>query len=251
MRRAGLILLLALLALPAAAAARPPRAQARLSACRTALDAPARYAVFVGTMRSLRAGRDRMQMRFDLYRRPGGSSSFRRVSSAGLGLWNPADPSVRRFRYVQRVANLSVPATYRAVVSFRWLNASGRVFARTRRVTAACRQPDLRPNLRIGRIVLVRVLGAPNLRRYDVTVRNDGGTAARDFEVALTDAGAPVDAGQRVALLPAGARTVVEFTGPRCVPGDPLVATADTRGTVGESNETDNSLTMTCPSVGG
>src|SRR5947209_3699827 len=137
MRRLVPIVCAGLLALPVAAqSASPPRSSAQLERCHASLDAAQRYAVFSGTMRSLRAGQDRMEMRFDLFRRAPGASAFKRVAAPGLGVWNRADPGVGRFKFRQKVENLGAPAAYRAVVGFRWVNARGRVFARAQHVTA-------------------------------------------------------------------------------------------------------------------
>src|SRR5256885_8130343 len=177
-RRLILLTCAGLLALSAAAqSASPPRASAQLDRCHPSLDAAQRYASFSGTMRSLRAGQDRMEMRFDLFRRARGSLVFKRVPAPGLGVWNRANPGVGRFRFRQKVENLSAPAAYRAVVSFRWIGADGRVFARAHHVTLACSQPDLRPDL--------RVVGIVHAGTYLVTVRNAGGSAARGFDVSF------------------------------------------------------------------
>ena len=234
----------ALLVLPAAASpAASPRASAQLNQCHPALEAAQRWAVFGGTMRSLRAGQDRMDMRFYLYRRARGSLVFKRVAAPGLGVWNRANSGVGRFKFRQKVENLSARAAYRAVVSFRWIGADGRVFARAQRVTAACPQPDLRPDLRIAGIDF------PRARVYDVTVRNAGGSPARGFDVSLNVGGALVVPDQTVGLLRAGERVTLEFPGPRCTPGSPIVATADRGGTIDESNEGNNALSVVCPSL--
>ena len=262
LRRIALIACASLIALPAAAqAANPapssaqprasaqPRSSAQLNRCHSAPDAAGRYAVFSGLMRSLRGGQDRMDMRFDLFRRAQGSLVFKRVAAPGLGAWNRADPGVGHFRFVQRVENLTAPAAYRAVVSFRWTGATGHVFAKAQRVTPACRQPDLRPNLRVGRITPSRT-GDRSTLNYDVTVRNDGSSPARGFGVSLTVGGVPVVPTQTVGLLRAGKRVTLRFTGPRCTAGTPIVASADAASAVAESNEADNALTAACPSFG-
>jgi hypothetical protein len=252
-RRLLLIAGASLLALPVAAqSANPPRAAAQLDRCHASLDAVQRYAVFSGVMRSLQAGQDRMDMRFDLFRRAPGAVAFKRVAAPGLGVWKRADAGVGRLKFKQKVENLTAPAAYRAVVSFRWINANGRVFARAQHITPACQQPDLRPNLRIGKITVSHVAGDPRHLHYDVTVLNDGGSAARGFDVSLSVGGAPVVPSQTVGLLRSGRRTLppLEFTGPRCTEGGPVVATADAGGAVAESNEADNALTVPCPALG-
>jgi hypothetical protein len=240
-----------LLTLPVAAqSAGPPRASAQLNRCHPALDSAQRWAVFGGTMRSLQGGQDRLEMRFDLYRRPGGAAIFRRVAAPGLGVWNRANAGVGRFKFHQKVENLSAPAAYRAVVSFRWIGANGRVFLRAQHVTPACLEPDLRPDLSIGRISGSRVTGSPGKLNYDVTVHNGGASAARGFDVGLNVGRTPVVPSRTVGLLRAGEKVVLEFTGPRCAVGSPVVATADTGGLVAESNETNNSMTVSCPAIG-
>jgi hypothetical protein len=255
MRRRALICALAaasaaLLALAAAAAAAPLRAssaRALLHACHPALAQGDRYATFGGYMRSLRPGADRMQMRFDLYRRPAGGLTWRRVSGPGLGTWNRADYGVAGYRFRQRVENLPAPHSYRALVSFRWRNSAGRVFARTWRNSPICFQPDLRPDLRIGRIT-----AEPGPDRgtavYSVLVRNDGRTEGRDFDVGLRVAGVPRPV-ETVAALGAGQRILVRFTGPRCATGEPLSATADPDRRVSEVRERNNSLLALCPAL--
>jgi len=238
-RRLILMACLALLALPAAAqSATSPRASVLTTRCHPALDATQRWAVFGGTMRSLRGGQDRMAMRFDLFRRARGSSVFKRVAAPGLGIWNRANPGVGRFKFRQKVENLSAPAAYRAVVSFRWIGADGRVFARAHHVTLACSQPDLRPDL--------RVVGIVHAGTYLVTVRNAGGSAARGFDVSFrVGGGNPV--GQTVGVLGPHQWLTLTFTRPGCA--DPVGATADSGSAVLESDEANNTLTTTCASL--
>jgi hypothetical protein len=232
----------ALLALPAAAqSATPPRATAQLNRCHPSLDATQRWAVFSGAMRSLQGGQDRMAMRFDLFRRAGGSFAFRRVTAPGLGAWNRANPGVGRFKFRQKVENLSAPAAYRAVVSFRWTGADGRVFARAQHVTLACQQPL--PDLRI--VGVTREVGTAT---YRVTVRNAGGLAARAFDVSLrVGQGSPLVLSQTVGVLGAHQALTLAFTRAGCA--DPVVATADSANTVPESAEANNALTTTCASI--
>ncbi len=227
------------------ASGRPPRATTAVDRCHAALASHERFSVFSGTMRSLRQGSDRMQMRFDLFRRDKGGPEFKYVAAPGLGVWNPANRGVRRFRFRQKVANLSAPTSYRAVVSFRWINAKGRVFAKTTRLTPACLQPDLRADLRIGRITGSRQPNGSAL--YQVTVRNDGRTAATGFDISLAVNGAPVPPTQTLAALAAGAKQVVSFPGPRCAPGTSLVVTVDPGNRIDEADETDDALTLPCP----
>jgi CARDB len=241
MRRLVLIASASLLALPVAAqSANPPRASAQLDRCHPSPDAAQRYAVFSGAMRSLRAGQDRMDMRFDLFRRAPGAFAIKRVAAPGLGAWKRADAGVGHFKFRQKVENLAAPAAYRAVVSFRWINANGRVFARAQHVTAECPQPL--PDLRIVGIRHLPATGA-----YRVTARNVGGLQSRGFDVSLSVGGRPVVPSQTVGGLGPHKSVVLTFTRPSCA--DPVVATADAGNAVPESDEANNTLTASCASI--
>jgi hypothetical protein len=240
-RRLLVIACTGLLALSAAAhSASPPRASAQLDRCHPSLDAAQRYAAFSGAMRSLRAGQDRMEMRFDLFRRARGSLVFKRVAAPGLGVWNRANPGVGRFKFRQKVENLSAPAAYRAVVSFRWIGADGHVFARAQHVTLACQQPL--PDLRITEIT--RPVGSGT---YRVAVRNVGGLPARGFDVSLSVGERAVVPSQTVGVLGPHQSVVVTFTRTGCA--DPVAATADAGNAVPESDEANNTLTTSCTSI--
>jgi hypothetical protein len=227
------------------AAGRPSRALTAVERCHAALHAGERSAVFSGTMRSLRRGADRMEMRFDLYRRVKGATTFVHVSALGLGVWNAAARGVRRFRFRQKVANLSAPAAYRALVSFRWTDAEGRQLSRTSQVTPVCWQPDLRPDLRIARVTGTR--GPAESALYLVTVRNEGRTAASAFAVGLEVNGAPVLPAPVLPMLEPGGRQAVAFTGPRCAAGSAVRATVDVDNRVDEADEADDALLVPCP----
>ena len=171
-RRLLLIACAGVLALPAAAqSANPPRASAQLDRCHPSLDAAQRYAVFSGAMRSLRAARTAWRCASTSSAGRPGRFAFKRVAAPGLGVWKRADPGVGRLKFRQKVENLTAPAAYRAVVSFRWISANGRVFARAQHVTRPASSPIC------GRTCASA--GSPAAhrrghRQYDVTVRNDG-----------------------------------------------------------------------------
>ena len=235
----------AAVAVPAADALRHPGfryARAQVVACHHALDSADRFMTIAGYMRSLRAG-DRMEMRFDLFRREGGR--FVPVTGPGLGVWNRADAGVERYRYRKRVENLAAPARYRARVRFRWSDDAGHVTASTLRTTRVCFQPDLRPDLRVGRIGVAPGPTAAS-RRYTVFVRNDGPTAAGPFDVSFSIAGAAAGT-QAVDGLAAGTRRRVVFTAQRCETGAQLMAVADSGSAVDERREGNDSLTVPCP----
>ncbi|MDX6642115.1 MAG: hypothetical protein QOD76_77, partial [Solirubrobacteraceae bacterium] len=223
---------------------RVPNVKATLVACHFALPQAERFAVFGGSMASMRNGKDRLQMRFDVYRRVPGSSAWQRIQALGLGSWNKADAGVTRYRFRQKVENLPAPSFYRAVVRFRWLNAAGKVFARTKRTTAPCFEPDPRPDLRVGRVDFTR--GGPDPTQYSVVVRNGGRSDASDFDVVLSVSGAAEPA-KTLDSLVAGGRRVVQFQAPTCRAGGQVKVTVDPDNRVAEANEANNTRTIDCP----
>ena len=50
-------------------------------------------------------------------------------------------PGVKIYKYLKQVTNLAAPASYRAAVRFRWLNAKGRADQERRTAHADCEQP--------------------------------------------------------------------------------------------------------------
>jgi hypothetical protein len=144
----------AMLALSAAASARARAAHsgagaqaptATLEQCVTALVQSERAATFAGEMSAV-PGTVRMAMRIDVQERVPGELAFRTVSAPGLGVWRVSDARVKIYKYLKEVTNLSAPASYRALVRFRWLAAKGHVIRRAARVTAHCTQPGAPPD---------------------------------------------------------------------------------------------------------
>ncbi len=239
MRRA-LLPILFLLAFPAAADA----ASVKLVDCVPAVDPVGRAATFEARVRTARHS-TRMQVRFTLQVREDGVSGWRRVVAEGLDSWLTSNPGVRRYTYDKTVQNLAAPAAYRVVVRFRWLDAAGSVLKGTRRRSAVCRQPDLRPELSAQRVDVMPGMEL-GTARYAVVVRNAGRSPAGAFAVVLR-AGAEVLAPQTVPALAAGERRVVTFTGPACTAGEELEVTVDPGDDVDERDEEDNVLLATCP----
>lgn len=248
-RLAAIACLLAPLAAPAAARAaraRPPL-QARLVACTTGAAAAARRATFTASMPAVR-GAARMAMRFDLLQRGPGDPAFARVALPAWGLWQRSDPGRTGFIYTRTVRALRAPGAYRAIVRFRWYGADGRVLRRARRLTAICRQPDPRPDLRAGALAAAPGLGAGSVT-YLLTVTNAGGGPAGPFAVALTTAGMPQPP-VAVDRLPAGESRIVELAGPRCAPGSNVRFVLDAGGAVAEADEADDVVDRPCPVAG-
>ena len=69
------------------------------------------------------------------------------LRAAGFGVWERSAPNVAGFVFTKRVTGLPVPASYRALVRFRWIADDGTAVRRAHARTRGCRQPDLRPNL--------------------------------------------------------------------------------------------------------
>ena len=114
---------------------------ATLEACVTSVAQPERSATFSGEMTAT-AGTAKMSMRIDLEERAPEEAEFRPVVESGLGVWRAADPKVKVYKYVRQVSNLSPPASYRALIRFRWFNAAGHVIKRAQRLTSRCLQPS-------------------------------------------------------------------------------------------------------------
>ncbi len=66
---------------------------------------------------------------------------FHAISSPGLGVWLRAAPGVKTYKNLEQVTNLSAPASYRALVLFRWMNAKGHPIKSLELRTPRCEQP--------------------------------------------------------------------------------------------------------------
>ena len=245
MRRALIIapaLLTCALAVSAHASApvKPPKLGATLETCATSPLPVQRIAAFVGSMPA-RRNAPRMLMRFELERRRDGERRWRRLKAAGFGVWERAKPNVAGLVFTKRVNGLPVPATYRALVRFRWLAANGATVKRTHARTRACRQPDLRPNLVPGRLTGVLDAQQAGLAVYALVVRNTGRSGAGPFSVRVGDAGAEVEG------LGAGEERTVTVSGLACVPVLPVVVRVDADRRVEESEERGNGARRQCP----
>jgi hypothetical protein len=239
-----LIALVAFAAAPGAHAAEPA-AHVVMTACATGLNPQDRTVTYEGRMRRI-SGTLRMQMRFALQVRARAATKWSGVKGPGLGVWVTSNRGVARYSFSKRIENLGAPAGYRVTVRFRWLDAHAKKIDDALVTSKACRQPDLRPDLRAARIDVEKV-GDPARRRYVVVVRNDGATAAGPFDVALDLPSRAPLADQHVVDLGPGASTLVAFEGPRCDAGDRLTATVDPGGLVAEADERDNALVVPCP----
>ena len=111
-----------------------------LAQCVTAVPEVERSATFSGEMTAI-PGTVRMAMRIDVQEQMPAEAAFHTITAPGLGVWRVSDQKVRVYRYLKRVTNLHSPASYRALVRFRWLTARGRVLRHAERLTPRCLQP--------------------------------------------------------------------------------------------------------------
>jgi len=122
----------------------PGSATATLEQCLTATVQAERGATFSGEMTATPAS-VRMGIQIVLQIRLPGEELFHAVTAPGLGTWRVSDPGVKDYRYLRQVTNLPAPASYRAVVRFRWLNAKNRLIKVAERKTSRCEQPTHEP----------------------------------------------------------------------------------------------------------
>jgi hypothetical protein len=123
----------------AASAAPGPVAAATLEQCVTSVHQAERSATFAGEMTAI-SDTARMSMRVDIEERLPGEAQFHMVIAPGLGVWRDSESRVKVYKYLKQVTNLSSPAVYRALVSFRWLNGKDRLIKRSQRLTPSCAQ---------------------------------------------------------------------------------------------------------------
>jgi hypothetical protein len=221
--------------------AAPPALAATLEQCATSALPAERVAEFVGSMPAA-ARATRMRMRFDLERLRPRDGQWRRMRGVpGFGAWEASAPARAGFVFHKRVDGLLVPASYRAVVRFRWEDSGGGVVRRARRRTPACAQPDLRPNLVPGALTGLFFDGRPGLAIYRLVVRNTGRSPAGPFGVRVGSATTEVDG-----LAPQQERTILVL-GPICLAGTTTLAVVDADGRVDESFESGNAVARRCP----
>jgi hypothetical protein len=239
-----IIALLGALAAPASAYAEAPPLSAKRGGCATGLVAVERVATFSASMPAME-GSARMWMRFELQVADRFKGPYRASAVPGLGVWRKSAKGRSGFVYTQRVQALAVPAFYRATVRYRWYDAAGKLLRSTRRTTPVCAQPDLRPDLRAGRLEAIRLPGG--LARYTLVVRNVGRSVAAPAAVALSIGGAPAPATATASQIAPGGRTTVSIDGPRCAAGSPVRIVLDAAGLIDEADEAGNAVTRACP----
>jgi hypothetical protein len=230
------------LIVPGQAQAAFKQSSSKVIACQTGDAGTARSATFLGRMKSI-PGTDRMLMRFTLMEQFG-DAKLNPVSVPELRAWRSAKPGIKDFRYKQTVTGLQGGGEYRASIDFRWLDKDGNLLRKSRRLSAACKQPGELANLTLG--TPSALAGPEGTGVYVVPVKNDGKAIARDVAVELFVDGAATNVGHIDSVAPGETRDV-RFTGPACKRGLRLVV--DPGDQIKERLESDNVSVVRCPSL--
>jgi hypothetical protein len=117
-----------------------PAVSATLEQCVTAAGPAGRSTTFSGQMETV-PGTRRMAVQIVVQERGPGESAFRTLGAPGLDAWQRSEVGLKIYKDVRQVTDLPAPASFRAVVHFRWLDEGGDVIRRATRRTSVCRQP--------------------------------------------------------------------------------------------------------------
>ena len=217
--------------------------RASLDACQPALTATDRSAVFSGSMPSV-AGTRRMRMRFDLYVKRDATMAWRRVTAPRWGIWHVSRSRVPGFVFTKVVDGLDAPASYRAVVRFRWYGQHEQLIRSARRTSATCVEPDPRPDLRLSSITALP-LGSGSAR-YTLVVANAGLDVAGAFRIVLAigDRRVPISI---AAGLAAGQQRVAAIEAPSCVGVGKVSVLLDPEGVIDQAGGRDAAVVRPCP----
>jgi len=226
-----------------------PLDSATVQACTTGTDPTQRSVTFSAAMQAV-PGTITMSVSFNLYERTSPSGGYAAVNAPAFGVWQTSNRGTASFTANDNVVNLPAPASFRALVHYRWTGRRGRFIRHDDRVTAACVETVPEPDLSIVRITHAPGTPAKTSESYGVVIRNSGPGAAGAFEVAFSIAGAPLADQQVLALAPA-TTTTVQFSGPRCTPGSTITAQIDPAGAIVEPANPSRTVTLTCPSPTG
>jgi hypothetical protein len=229
----GFSVALFVLLVPGAQARMSPFARAALVSC----DRDVREAVFEGRVLSYKKAA-KMQLRFTLQATTPDDSRWRKIDAEGFGTWITAPPALAKYTYDKTVQDLLAPASYRAVVDFRWRDRKGKTVRIERAISPVCKQPDARPDL------VVRSLRFET-GQYIAVVFNRGREPAGAFAVDFLADSAPLGTVEVVGLEPQTPVTVM-LPGPACAPLTPVEAVADPRSEVDEADEENDSLGILC-----
>jgi hypothetical protein len=238
----------------------PPRAQLTGFVCQKALDQPARAVSVTAVMRPL-AGTQKLAIEFELFEKPSGATAWTLVSDPvvpHLNVWlSPPIPTLGRrpgdvWDVPFPVADLAAPAAYRFRVTFRWTGRHGRVLGTIARVSATCRQPELRPDLTVDSVTITQ---DPSHLRYDefaAAIGDIGVSGAGPFDVQLSyvhDQAAVTD-DKTVAHIDAHGTRTVQFADLLCDAGTQVTVTANPLGATDQIDvysRSQASMSVTCP----
>jgi hypothetical protein len=222
---------------------------ASVTACTTGASDTQRSATFSAVINAV-PKTSTMSVSFDLYEQTSTSGGYVAVMAPGFGVWQTSSRGIASFTANENVVDLPAPASFRALVHFRWLNRRGRVIRRDDRVTTACVETVPAPDLSIVRID--HGPGSPprTSEIYTIVIRNSGPGAAGAFEVALNVNGTAL-ADQQVTGLAPQTATSVQFSGPRCVAGSTITAQVDPAGAITEPADANRTVSIPCPTVAG
>jgi hypothetical protein len=221
-------------------------ASATVASCLRGASASDRSARFSASMQALPRTRT-MAISFDLFERTKGGA-FSSVPAPGFGVWQTSSPGITSFTANENVLQLPAPASFRAVVHYRWFNRRHRVIRIDTRVTPACIEPVVRtlePDLAVASITHAPGSPPATTEDFTVAVRNAGPGDAGAFAVALSVGGVTLPQ-QTVSSLAAGSTTTVQFTGPRCTAGASVTATIDPLGAITEPANDRRTVTIPC-----
>jgi hypothetical protein len=210
-----------------------PFAKAALVSC----DREAREAVFEGRVLSLRKA-SKMQLRFTLQALTPDDTRWRKIDAEGFGTWITAPAGLAKYTYDKTVQDLLAPASYRAVVNFRWRDRRGKTVRSERAISPVCKQPDARPDLVVRSVRF-------EAGDYVAVIFNRGREAADAFAVDFLADGAPLGTVEVAGLAPQTPVTVM-LPGPPCAAGTPVEAVADPRSQIDEADEENDSLGILC-----
>jgi hypothetical protein len=121
-----------------------PADSATLVQCLTANEQSERSATFAGEMTMI-PGAVHMSMRIELLERTPGETGYHPILAPGVGVWRSADAGVKTYKHLEQVTDLAAPASYRALITFRWDGPHGRVLRHDELRTPRCVQPSPAP----------------------------------------------------------------------------------------------------------
>jgi hypothetical protein len=210
-----------------------PFAKAALVSC----DREAREAVFEGRVLTVKRAA-KMQLRFTLQAQTPDDTRWRKIDAEGFGTWITVPPAFAKYTYAKTVQDLLAPASYRAVVDFRWRDRRGKSIRTEKAISPVCKQPDARPDL------LVRSVRFAD-GQYVAVVFNRGREAAGPFAVDFLSDDTPLGTVEIVGLASQTPVTVM-LPGAPCAPLTAIQAVADPRSQVDEADEENDSLSVLC-----